>query len=255
MPAITSTVQGETLLIVLDRPAKRNALLQSDLQELRALVLNAGARADLRCIIISGADQHFSAGADIEELQGLKTPSEARHHASLAQGTCDALEQCPLPIIAAIEGFCVGGGLEIAMSCDFRVADPSAVFGQVELGIGSIAAWGGIRRLPRLVGVPQAKKLIYTRKHISAQEALRIGIVQELSEAGSVLSLAMEMATQIATAPRDALAWSKRALDQSIDVPLYAGLQTDREMFAALASGPDFQNGVAVFFNKKSTST
>ena len=255
MSAISSVVQEEILLVTLDRPKQRNALRIGDLQDLRALVIDAGARDDIRCIIISGADHHFSAGADIKELQALTSPAEARQHASLAQATCDALEQAPMPIIAAIEGFCVGGGLEIAMSCDFRIADPGALFGQVELGIGSIAAWGGIRRLPRLVGVPQAKRLVYTHKHIDAQEALHIGIVQELSEPGAVLSLATETAAQIAQAPKDALAWSKRALDQSFDVPLYAGLQTDREMFAALASGQDFQNGVAAFLNRRSKSS
>lgn len=252
LSGITQKTHGSTLILTLSQPDRRNAMSIVDLIELRSVIMAAGETSGVRCIVVTGAGGHFSAGADIRELQDLTTPERARHHASIAQAACDSMEQCPVPIIAAIEGFCVGGGVEIAISCDLRMADPSARFGQVELGIGSIAAWGGIRRLPRLIGVPQAKRLVYTYEHINADEALRIGLIEKISPPGEVLNEALAWAERIGQAPKNAIAWSKRALDQSVDVPLYAGLQADREVFAALVGGEEFQSGVSDFLNKKS---
>lgn len=247
---INASQSGNVLVVELNRPEKRNALRLEDLQELRRITLEAGGDSGIRCMVIAGAGGHFSAGADIDELQGIIDSHQARQHATIAQATCDALEQSPLPIIAAISGFCVGGGLEIAMSCDLRIADREARFGQVELGIGSIAAWGGIRRLPRLVGVPQAKRLVYTFEHIDAKEALRIGLVEELCDPGTAVEASLRIAQRIATSPPNAVAWSKRALDHAYDVPLNAGLQSDREGFAALSQGQEFAVGVEAFLNK-----
>lgn len=255
MSGIAHHSQGSTLVVTLTHPDRRNAMSLADLVDLRQTVIEAADNPALRCIVVTGAQGNFSAGADIRELQNLTSPEQARHHATVAQAACDALEQSPLPSIAAIEGFCVGGGVEISMSCDLRVADPDARFGQVELGIGSIAAWGGIRRLPRLVGVPQAKRLVYTHEHIDADEALRIGLIDKVSAPGQALAEALGWAERIGQAPRNAVAWSKRALDQSVDVPLYAGLQADREIFAALASGEEFKTGVSAFLTRKKASS
>jgi len=242
------TYRNETIAwVILDRPARRNALRGSDLAHLATTVRELSADPTVRAICVGGAGGHFASGADIDELQLLQSSAAARAHALLGQSACDALEQAPVPVVAAIEGCCVGGGLEIAMSCDFRLAGPQSTFGQVELRIGSVAAWGGIRRLPRLVGVPQAKRLVYTGQHIDADRAASIGLIDEVVAEGDVQDAAGRLATQLSQGPREALAASKRALDHAVDVPLYAGLQQDRETFAALVGGSEFQTGVAKF--------
>lgn len=233
--------------IVLDRPERRNALRGTDLADLATAVRALAADPAVRVLCLRGAGSHFAAGADVDELQSLTSPTAARAHALLGQTACDALEQAPVPVIAAIEGYCVGGGLELAMSCDFRLAAAGSVLGQVELGIGSIAAWGGMRRLPRLVGVPEAKRLVYTGRHVDAAYAASVGLVDEVVPDGGAQAAAGLLAAELADRPREAMAASKRALDQSVDVPLYAGLQQDREMFAALVAGAEFQDGVAAF--------
>lgn len=250
MSAIQSSRKANIAWIVLDRPSRRNALRSADLEQLATTMRAFSADRSVRVVCIRGTGGHFSAGADIEELHRMDSPSAARANALTGQAACDAIEQSPVPVIAAIEGFCVGGGLEIAMSCDFRLADPQARFGQVELGIGSIAAWGGIRRLPRLIGVPRAKRLIYTAQHVDARQALSIGLVDEVVDGLPVHAAAEELAAELARSPREAMAASKRALDQSVDVPLYAGLQQDRETFAALVAGHDFQEGVNAFLSR-----
>lgn len=247
MSVVSTQRTAAVAWVVLDRQDRRNALSEADLVDLASCVRTLAADPDVRAICLRGLGGHFSAGADVDELQRLRSPAAARAHALLGQSACDALEQSPVPVIAAIEGYCVGGGLEIAMSCDFRLAAPGAIFGQVELGIGSIAAWGGIRRLPRLVGVPQAKRLVYTGEHIAAARAAAIGLVDEVVEDEQVHVAAERLATQLCQAPRNALAASKRALDQAVDVPLYAGLQQDRETFAALVGDEEFQSGVQAF--------
>jgi enoyl-CoA hydratase len=141
----------------------------------------------------------------------------------------------------------VGGGLELAMSCDIRLAALDARFGQVELGIGSIAAWGGIRRLPRLVGVALAKDLVFSARHMDAGEALRAGLVSEVVEGAALVEAAEQRTEPLREAPRLALAASKRALDHWVDVPLAAGLEDDRETFARLVEGGEFRSGVRRF--------
>lgn len=253
MSAIRTERSSAVAWIVLDRPERRNALRESDLIDLATGVRTLAADPEVRVICVRGQGGHFSAGADIDELARLRSPAAARAHAVLGQSACDALEQSPVPVIAAIEGYCVGGGLEIAMSCDFRLAAAGATFGQVELGIGSIAAWGGIRRLPRLVGVPQAKRLVYTGQHIDSVHAASLGLIDEVVEGDQVHEAAERLASQLCDAPRHAVAASKRALDQAVDVPLYAGLQQDRETFAQLVGGEEFQAGVEAFLARSVT--
>lgn len=233
--------------VVLDQPSKRNALDSQALQALADTVHRLGADPGVAVIGLRGAGEHFCAGADIDELAGLDSSSAAREHARLGQAACNALEQAPVPIVAAIQGFCVGGGLELAMSCDLRLAAPDARFGQVELGIGSIAAWGGIRRLPRLVGVAVAKDLVFSARHLDAEEAVARGLVSDVVTDGDLVEAARRRTEHLLTAPRLALAASKRALDHWVDVPLAAGLEDDRETFARLVEGDELQAGVRRF--------
>lgn len=193
-----------------------------------------------------GAGEHFCAGADIGELSGLDSPSAAGEHACLGQAACNALEQAPVPIVAAIQGFCGGGGLDLAMSCNPGQPRQTRGLAKVELGIGSIAAWGGIRRLPRLVGVAAAKDLVFSARHLDAEEAVARGLVSDVVTDGDLVEAARRRTEHLLTAPRLALAASKRALDHWVDVPLAAGLEDDRETFARLVEGDELQAGPAL---------
>ncbi|MGH3665110.1 MAG: enoyl-CoA hydratase/isomerase family protein, partial [Egibacteraceae bacterium] len=160
--AVSIHRKGRLAWVILDRPARRNVLDRQTLEHLAVGARELAADATVAAILLRGEGGHFSAGADIDALAAFASPDEARVYAAAGQDACAALEHAPVPVIAAIRGSCVGGGLELALSCDFRFAAPDATFGQVELGIGSVAAWGGIRRLPRVVGVAAAKQLVYT---------------------------------------------------------------------------------------------
>jgi len=233
--------------VVLDAPEKRNALDSESLRTLAETVGRLAADPGVTVIGMRAEGDHFCAGADIDELRSLNSAAAAREHARLGQAACNALEQAPVPVVAAIQGYCVGGGLELAMSCDIRLASADARFGQVELGIGSIAAWGGIRRLPRLVGVATAKDMVFSARHLDAAEAHARGLISEVVDDGDLVRAAEQRTDHLLEAPRLALAASKRALDHWVDVPLAAGLEGDRETFARLMEGAEFQEGVRRF--------
>ena len=233
--------------VVLDAPERRNALDSEALRTLAETVHSLAADPDVSIIGLRAEGEHFCAGADIDELRVLDSAAAAREHARLGQAACNALEQAPVPVVAAIQGYCVGGGLELAMSCDIRLATPDARFGQVELGIGSIAAWGGIRRLPRLVGVAAAKDLVFSARHVDVVQARAWGLVNEVVDSADLVNAAEQRTEHLLAAPRLALAASKRALDHWADVPLAAGLEDDRETFARFMEGDEFQKGVARF--------
>lgn len=249
MPSSRIRTEGQAPIVwvVLNAPEKRNALDSEALRTLAETVHGLAADPEVSIIGLRAEGEHFCAGADIDELRSLDSPAAAREHARLGQAACNALEQAPVPVVAAIQGYCVGGGLELAMSCDIRLATPDARFGQVELGIGSIAAWGGIRRLPRLVGVAAAKDLVFSARHVDAEQARAWGLVNDVVEDGNLVKAAEQRTAHLLAAPRLALAASKRALDHWADVPLAAGLEDDRETFAHLMNGDEFQQGVARF--------
>lgn len=249
MPSSRIRTEGQapTVWVVLNAPEKRNALDAEALRTLAETVHSLAADPEVSIIGLRAEGEHFCAGADIDELRSLDSPAAAREHARLGQAACNALEQAPVPVVAAIQGYCVGGGLELAMSCDIRLATPNARFGQVELGIGSIAAWGGIRRLPRLVGVAAAKDLVFSARHVDAEQARAWGLVNDVIDGGDLVTAAEQRVAHLLAAPRLALAASKRALDHWAYVPLAAGLEDDRETFARLMNGDEFQQGVARF--------
>lgn len=251
-PLTTIRTEGSApfVWVVMDGETRRNALGSTALSALCDAIAGLVADPEVRAIGLRGQAGHFCAGADITELTTLDSPSAAREHARMGQAACNAVEQAPVPVIAAVRGYCVGGGLELAMSCDMRLAHPQARLGQVELGIGSIAAWGGIRRLPRLVGVAAAKDLVYTGRYVGATEALRLGLITEVVDDGDVEAAAEALGRRLGEAPRLALAASKRAIDHWADVPLAAGLEDDRETFARLMEGEEFQAGISRFLGR-----
>lgn len=244
---IAVTRSGATATVTLHRPARRNALRTEDLRVLATTVRDLGDDPNVSVLVLRGSDGVFSAGADITELSALTSVDAAREHARAGQAACDALERTPLVVIAAIDGWCVGGGLELALSCDLRLASPTARFGQVELGIASIAAWGGVRRLPRIVGIARAKELVFTAAHIDAARAEHIGLVTAVAPDADLDAFVETYVNRLVREAPSALATAKRALDHAFDVPLKAGLEQDIETFALLSQADEFKAGVARF--------
>lgn len=247
---IAVTRSGATATVSIHRPARRNALRTKDLRLLATTVRDLGDDPEISVIVLRGSQGVFSAGADITELSALNAPDAAREHARAGQAACDALERTPVVVIAAIDGWCVGGGLELALSCDLRLAASTARFGQVELEIASIAAWGGVRRLPRIVGIARAKELVFTAEHIDAARAEQIGLVTAVATETDLDTLLDDYCARLVKHAPTALATAKRALDHAFDVPLKAGLEADIETFALLSQGAEFQAGVARFLTR-----
>lgn len=244
---IAITRSGATATVTLHRPARRNALRTQDLDLLAATVRELGDDPAVSVLVLRGSEGVFSAGADITELSALTSGDAARAHARAGQAACDALERTPVVVIAAIDGWCVGGGLELALACDLRLASETARFGQVELGIASIAAWGGVRRLPRIIGIARAKELVFTAGHIDANRAEHIGLITAVASDTDLDTLVDRYCAQLVQHAPQALATAKRALDHAFDVPLKAGLEADLETFALLSQGDEFRDGVARF--------
>jgi len=248
---VTQEVRGRSALITINRPEKRNAL---DAQ-VRAAFLEAiaGARAndDVRAIVVTGAgDKAFVAGADIGEFEGRTTVEQWR----VMKGATifDAVERCPKPVIAAVNGYCLGGGMELALACDFRIASTAARFGQPEVNLGIIPGGGGTQRLPRVVGLGAALKLILTGDLIDAAEALRLGVVEEVVEPAALLDRALALAELIATKSPVAVAAAKEATRAALSLPLDDGLKLETALFQLCFASADRAEGVRAFLEKRS---
>ena len=248
---VTQEVRGRSALITINRPEKRNAL---DAQ-VRAAFLEAMAGAwandDVRAIVVTGAgDKAFVAGADIGEFEGRTTVEQWR----VMKGATifDAVERCPKPVIAAVNGYCLGGGMELALACDFRIASTAARFGQPEVNLGIIPGGGGTQRLPRVVGLGAALKLILTGDLIDAAEALRLGVVEEVVEPAALLDRALALAELIATKSPVAVAAAKEATRAALSLPLDDGLKLETALFQLCFASADRAEGVRAFLEKRS---
>lgn len=248
---VTQEVRGRTALITINRPEKRNAL---DAQ-VRAAFLEAVAASrsndTVRAIVVTGAgDKAFVAGADIGEFEGRTTVEQWR----VMKGATifDAVERCPKPVIAAVNGYCLGGGMELALACDFRIASTSARFGQPEVNLGIIPGGGGTQRLPRIVGLGAALKLVLTGDMIDAAEALRLGLVEEVVEPAALLPRALALAETIASKSPVAVAAAKEAARAALSLPLDDGLKLETALFQVCFASADRAEGVRAFLEKRS---
>lgn len=238
-------------LVTLDRPRALNALNAMLLAELRQVVDAVAADASVRVLVITGAgDRAFVAGADISELAALDRDS-ARRFAENGQGLFRAIETMGKPSIAAIHGFALGGGSELAMACTIRIAADTAQLGQPEVDLGLIPGFGGTQRLARLVGRGRALDLLLTGRRIGAAEAERIGLVTRVVPAAdlhqSALALARELAAKAPLAVRHIL----QAVDQGADLPLDRALEVEAAMFSAVADSADMKEGTRAFLEKR----
>lgn len=229
----------------LDRP-KMNAL-DADLQRRIGLVaLECAERDDIAAVVLTGGDRVFAAGADIKEMAGLGYQEMVARSAAL-QDAFTAVARIPKPVVAAVNGYALGGGCELALCADIRIAATDATFGQPEILLGIIPGAGGTQRLTRLVGPSRAKDLIFTGRFVGAAEALAIGLVDRVVAAEEVLPAALAWARQFVGAPALALRAAKECVDRGGDVDLETGLQLERMQFAALFATEDQKTGMRSF--------
>lgn len=235
--------------IRLDRP-KMNALNRQVQEELREAATEAAANDDVRAVIVYGGERVFAAGADIKEMAGMGYADMAARAASLS-GAFDALAKVPKPVVAAINGYALGGGCELALACDWRVAADDAQLGQPEINLGVIPGAGGTQRLSRLVGPARAKDLIMSGRFVGAEEALRIGLVDRVVPAADVYETARDMVKPYTTGPAQALRAAKLAVDVGLEMDLASALAWESQLFAALFATEDKAEGMAAFVEKR----
>ncbi len=239
-------------ILTLNRAQVRNALNLELLQALEQAVDEARFAEDLRILIITGAgDRAFCAGADLKERLGM-SDDEVRGFLSSIRRLCLKIEGLPLPVLAAINGVALGGGLELALACDLRVAAANATMGLTETRFAIIPGAGGTQRLPRLVGVGLAKELIYTGRQLRAQEALEKGVVNRLAAADTLMEVCLEMAEEISKAGPIALAQVKFAINKGLDVDLHSGLAIEASAYEICIPTEDRREGLEAFQEKRS---
>ncbi|MBZ9557667.1 MULTISPECIES: enoyl-CoA hydratase-related protein [Modicisalibacter] len=243
--------QAGVIRLTLNRPKALNALNSELIGELDATLAELETRRDLRAVLITGAgDKAFVAGADIAEMRD-KTPEQARRFATQALATVKRLERLPVPVVALVNGFCLGGGCELALACDWAVASDNAIFGQPEVGLGVIPGFGGTQRLPRRVGPAMALDLITTGRKIDAAEALRIGLVNRVVPQGELDSLAEELAGQLAGNGPQAVRAAKQAIHDGQGQGLDNALALETSLFALGFAGDEQKEGMSAFVEKR----
>jgi enoyl-CoA hydratase/carnithine racemase len=242
-------VDDAVATIRLDRPPA-NAIGRQVSEEFGEAVAEAGTRDDVGAVVVWGGPERFSAGADIKEMAAYG-PEEIRPSVSALGDALIRLEGLPKITIAAIEGFALGGGCELALACDFRVASLEAKLGQPEIKIGVIPGAGGTQRLVRLVGLRVARDLVYSGRILAAEEALGAGLVDRLVPAGGALDAGVERARALASGPRRAIAAAKEALAASHLPDPSAGLGVERDVFVGLFATEDQKEGMRAFLEKR----
>ncbi len=251
MEFINLDIHADYALITIDRPAALNTLNTGMLANLDR-ALDEVEQSDARAIIITGAgDKAFAAGADIKDFAGLDAAAAARL-SRRGQAVFQRLTTSTIPTIAAVNGFALGGGCELALACHIRIAASSARFGQPEVKLGLIAGFGGTQRLARLVGIGVALELLTTGRMIDATEALRIGLVNRVVEPEELLPACEKLAGEIAQQGPQAVAWTIEAVNRGGDLPLDKALALEVELFGNCFTTQDAQEGIQAFIDKRS---
>jgi len=237
--------------ITIDRPKVLNALNMATMQELKTAFADLKDDADVRVVILTGGgEKAFVAGADINELS-QQTPVSAKEYTHRGQAIVDAIENLGKPVIGCVNGFALGGGCELAMACTMRIASENAKFGQPEVKLGLIPGYGGTQRLPRLVGKGLAMQQVLTGEMISAQEAHRIGLVNEVVPQAELIARAEAIAAKIIANSPLAIQYAMEAVNRGYDMPLADGLYLEATLFAVCCATEDKNEGTKAFLEKR----
>ena len=250
MAFVKTEVQGAVEIITIDRPKALNALNPEVLADLKA-AFEAVDQETIRCIVLTGeGDKSFVAGADIGSMSTM-TKAEGEAFGKLGNDVFLMIEHFPIPVIAAVNGFALGGGNELAMSCDIRICSDNAVFGQPEVGLGITPGFGGTQRLARLVGMGMAKQLVYSALNIKADEALRIGLVNAVYPLAELYTAAEKLASQIAANAPIAVRAAKKAINEGLDLPMDEAVVVEEKAFGSCFETADQQEGMGAFLEKR----
>ncbi len=249
MEFINYEVENAVAVLTINRPKALNALNSAVLDELDAAI-DAVDLDTVRALILTGAgDRSFVAGADIAEMSGL-TKEEGEAFGKKGNDVFRKLETLPIPVIAAVNGFALGGGCEISLACDIRICSENAAFGQPEVGLGITPGFGGTQRLARTVGVGMAKQLIYTARNIKAPEALRIGLVNAVYPAEELMGAAKKMASIIASNAPIAVRNCKKAINDGLQTDIDSGIEIEEKLFGDCFETEDQKYGMAFFLDR-----
>ncbi len=237
-------------ILSINRPEVSNALNSKLLDELNQAIQQITQDPEIKVCILTGEGKAFVAGADIREMANL-SPLQGREFAHKGNQIFSALEEMEKPVIAAINGYALGGGCELALACDFRLASEKAKLGQPEVGLGITPGFGGTQRLARAIGPARAKELIYTGKIITSQEALALGLVNHVYPAESLLEEAKKMAKEIANKAPYAVSLCKKAINQGLEIDLKRGLELEADLFGLCFATQDQKEGMRAFLEKR----
>lgn len=251
LETVTYEKMNNVGVIKINRPKQLNALNKKVLEELDAVLDAVDSDRDLRCLVLTGSgDKAFVAGADIVEMSEMDGDT-AREFAKKGQAISRRLEILKMPVIAAVNGYALGGGTELACSCDFIFASEKARFGQPEVALGLMPGFGGTQRLARFVGLPRARELIYSGRQVDAAEALQMGLVNRVCKPEELMDQTLKMAADIAKQAPLAVAASKEAINDGFDVAIDKGLGFEADLFGDLFETEDMKAGTKAFIEKK----
>lgn len=237
--------------ITLNRPKQANALSLSLLEELQSALGQVKEDRKIRAVIITGAGEKvFCAGADLKERAGMNE-EQVRQAVSMIRSSINMIDSLPQPVIAAINGIALGGGLELSLACDIRIASDTAILGLTETSLAIIPGAGGTQRLPRLIGLGRAKELIYTARRISAEEAYQYGLIERVVSLAELEQKTMEIAKRIVANGPIAVKMAKHAISQGIETDLQSGLEMEREAYEEVIGTKDRVEGLQAFKEKR----
>lgn len=242
--------EEEIAIVTINRPEKLNAMNIDLIKELGDTIEQLDNDDSVRCVIITGAgEKAFSAGADIEYMSKI-TPLEAEQYALTGHATMNRIEELSKPVIAAVNGYALGGGCELSLACDIRIGSKNAVLGQPEVTIGIPPGWGGTQRLMRIVGVAKAKELVFTGKRINAEEAYNIGLLNKVVELSELMNEAKNMAREIAKNSNIAVRVTKTLINRGVDADLKSGLKLEIWGWSLCFSHKDREERMAKFLKR-----
>ena len=250
MEYIKSEYQDNIAILTIERPEALNALNKDVLRQLNEALI-AIDTGQIRCLILTGSGtKAFVAGADITEMRTMSI-EEAESYGRTGNNVFSFIENFPVPVIAAVNGFALGGGCELALACDLRLASDNAVFGQPEVGLGITAGFGGTQRMPRIIGIAKAKELLYTGNRIKAEEALTLGLANAVYPQDQLMEEALKLAKKIAGNAPIAVRATKKAIHDGLATGINEALEIETKLFAACFSTQDQTNAMKAFLEKR----